>query len=179
MMLYIIYRWTSCIYPEKEHKIPLLVYFAFFRCQCSIGTDFFNLLYTHLEERECNNVCQNLKQDEEYPEAPQEEIRLCSRFESHALTEEHYFFKRYFKYQVCYWNGLWGVCYFVWNVWRGGNVFLREWSYFKDGTYLPKNNNEYITFKQRVKDLHMNHLLLYRDYIQKIIIILGLEKTIC
>lgn len=93
MMLYIIYRWTSCIYPEKEHKIPLLVYFAFFRCQCSIGTDFFKLLYTHLEEWECNNVCQNLKQDEEYPEAPQEEIRLCSRFESHALTEEHYFFK--------------------------------------------------------------------------------------
>lgn len=55
----------------------------------------------------------------------------------------------------------------------GNEVTLRT------GTYLPKNNNEYITFKQRVKDLHMNHLLLYRDYIQKIIIILGLEKTIC
>ena len=43
----------------------------------------------------------------------------------------------------------------------GNEVTLRT------GTYLPKNNNEYITFKQRVKDLHMNHLLLYRDYIQK------------
>lgn len=43
----------------------------------------------------------------------------------------------------------------------GNEVTLRT------GTYLPKNNNEYITFKQHVKDLHMNHLLLYKDYIQK------------
>lgn len=37
----------------------------------------------------------------------------------------------------------------------------------KMGTYLPKNNTEYITFKQRIKDLHIDHLNLYKDYIQK------------
>lgn len=53
-----------------------------------MDTDFFKLLYTHLEEREFHNVCQNLKQDEDYLEASMEEDRLCGRFENLALTEE-------------------------------------------------------------------------------------------
>ena len=46
------------------------------------------LFYTHLEEQEFHNVCQNLKQDEEYLETSKKEDKLCSRFESLALTEE-------------------------------------------------------------------------------------------
>ncbi len=53
-----------------------------------MDTDFFKLLYTHLEEREFNNVCQNLKQDENYLDASKEEDRLCSRFESLDLQKE-------------------------------------------------------------------------------------------
>lgn len=34
-----------------------------------MDTDFFKLLYTHLEEREFLNVCQNLTQDGEYLKA--------------------------------------------------------------------------------------------------------------
>ena len=49
-----------------------------------MDTDFFKLLYTHLEERESNNFCQNLKQDEEYLEASKEEAKFCNRFESLA-----------------------------------------------------------------------------------------------
>ncbi|MDE5907389.1 MAG: hypothetical protein K2H52_01360 [Lachnospiraceae bacterium] len=33
----------------------------------------FKLPYTHLEEREFHNVCQNLKRDEEYPETSMQE----------------------------------------------------------------------------------------------------------
>jgi len=53
-----------------------------------MDTDFFKLLYTHLEEREFHNVCQNLKQDEEYLEASREEAEFCSRFESLDLPKE-------------------------------------------------------------------------------------------
>lgn len=53
-----------------------------------MDTDFFKLLYTHLEEREFHNVCLNLKQDEEYLEASKEEAELCSRFESLSLPKE-------------------------------------------------------------------------------------------
>ncbi len=53
-----------------------------------MGTDFFMLFYTHLEEREFQNVCQNLKQDKKYLEASEEEAELCSRFESLALPKE-------------------------------------------------------------------------------------------
>ena len=45
-----------------------------------MDTDFFRLLYTHLEEREFHNVCQNLKQNEEYLEASREGAELYSRF---------------------------------------------------------------------------------------------------
>ncbi|MBO5072866.1 MAG: hypothetical protein J6C32_07865, partial [Eubacterium sp.] len=33
--------------------------------------------------------------------------------------------------------------------------------------YLPKHNDKYITFKQRVKDLHMDHLNLYRTFLER------------
>lgn len=35
------------------------------------------------------------------------------------------------------------------------------------GKYLQKHNDQYVTFKQRVKELHINHLYLYRDFIEK------------
>lgn len=53
-----------------------------------MDTDFFSLLYTHLEEREFHNICQNLKQDKEYLEASREEAKICSRFESLDLPKE-------------------------------------------------------------------------------------------
>jgi len=53
-----------------------------------MDTDFFSLLYTHLEEREFHNICQNLKRDEEYLEASREEAELCSRFASFDLPRE-------------------------------------------------------------------------------------------
>ncbi len=53
-----------------------------------MDTDFFKLLYTHLEEREFYNVCQNLKQDEEYLEASREEAELYSSFEGFDLPKE-------------------------------------------------------------------------------------------
>lgn len=35
----------------------------------------------------------------------------------------------------------------------------------KTGMYLPKHNGECVTFKQRVKELHINHLTIYRRFI--------------
>ncbi len=37
----------------------------------------------------------------------------------------------------------------------------------KTSTYLPKHNDTYVTFKQRIKELHMDHLILYREFIEK------------
>lgn len=37
----------------------------------------------------------------------------------------------------------------------------------KTGFYLPKNRGKYFTFKQRMKDLHINHLNLYKTFIEK------------
>ena len=36
----------------------------------------------------------------------------------------------------------------------------------KKGNYLPKHRDKYVTFKERVKELHVQHLLLYRNYLQ-------------
>lgn len=36
----------------------------------------------------------------------------------------------------------------------------------KTSTYLPKHGDRYVTFKQRVRELHFDHLNLYRDYIR-------------
>lgn len=33
-------------------------------------------------------------------------------------------------------------------------------------TYLPKISGEYVTFRMRVKDLHIKHLILYREYLR-------------
>lgn len=46
----------------------------------------------------------------------------------------------------------------------------------KTGTYLPKYGERYVTFKQRVKGLHIDHLNLYRDYIRKNYKMLSLSK---
>lgn len=43
----------------------------------------------------------------------------------------------------------------------GTNVTL------KTGKYLQRYENKYITFKQRVKELHKQHLSLYREYVEK------------
>lgn len=53
----------------------------------------------------------------------------------------------------------------------GNNITL------KTKQYLPKHNDKYITFKQRVKDLHTNHLLLYREFIAKNYAILNISKN--
>ena len=53
-----------------------------------MDTDFFKLLYTHLKEREFHNVCQHLRQDEDYPEASREEAELCNSFENLVLQKE-------------------------------------------------------------------------------------------
>lgn len=36
----------------------------------------------------------------------------------------------------------------------------------KSGIYLPEKRDKYITFKQRMKDLHINHLTLYKTFIE-------------
>lgn len=46
----------------------------------------------------------------------------------------------------------------------------------KKGIYLPMHNNRLITFRQRVKELHMNHLYLYRDFIEKNYVYVGISK---
>ena len=51
-------------------------------------TDFSQLLFVHLEEREHNNVYQNLQQDTEYLEATAEESELCDQYENLELSEE-------------------------------------------------------------------------------------------
>ncbi len=51
-------------------------------------TDFSQLLFVHLEEREHNNVYQNLQQDTEYLEATAEEAELCEQYENLELSEE-------------------------------------------------------------------------------------------
>ncbi len=45
--------------------------------------------------------------------------------------------------------------------------FCGEQISLKQEVYLPKHKDEYFTFRQRVKELHTNHLLLYRDFIEK------------
>lgn len=73
--------------------------FAFFGIMCAkdyhLGkkvcpirdTDFSQLLFMHLEEREHNNVYQNLQQDTEYLDATAEEA-LCDQYENLDLSEE-------------------------------------------------------------------------------------------
>ena len=51
-------------------------------------TDFSQLLFMHLEERELNNVYQNLQQDIDYLEAASKEVALCEQYENLDLSEE-------------------------------------------------------------------------------------------
>ena len=53
-----------------------------------INTDFFQLFYTHLEERSFHNVYEELKQDEEYQEVLQVERMLFEQYEGLKLSEE-------------------------------------------------------------------------------------------
>lgn len=45
--------------------------------------------------------------------------------------------------------------------------FCGEEISLKTGMYLPRYNNRSVTFKRRVKELHINHLILYREFIEK------------
>lgn len=53
-----------------------------------INTDFFDLLYTQLEERPVNNVLENLKLDANYQEALQAECDIYQQYESLNLPKE-------------------------------------------------------------------------------------------
>lgn len=54
--------------------------------------------------------------------------------------------------------------------------FCGENNTLRKGEYLPKHNSKALTFRQRVKELHVNHLYLYRDYIQKNYINMGISE---
>lgn len=47
----------------------------------------------------------------------------------------------------------------------------------KTGTYLLKHNNKYITFKDRVRKLHVEHLTLYRTFIEKNYDLLSISES--
>lgn len=53
-----------------------------------MNTVFFQLLYTHLEERSFNNVYEQLKQDEEYRESLRAKNMLFEQYEGLELLEE-------------------------------------------------------------------------------------------
>lgn len=44
--------------------------------------------------------------------------------------------------------------------------------------YLPKRNGKFFTFKDRLKELHIEHLRLYRTYIEKNYEILGMDEKV-
>jgi hypothetical protein len=52
-----------------------------------MNTGFFQLLYTHLEERSFNNVYEQLKQDEEYQEALRATNVLLKQYENLKLLK--------------------------------------------------------------------------------------------
>lgn len=53
-----------------------------------INTNFFDLLYTHLEERPVNNVFENLKLDEYYQESLRAECESYQQYEDLHLSKE-------------------------------------------------------------------------------------------
>lgn len=53
-----------------------------------MNTNFFNLLYTNLEERPVNNVFENLKLDEDYQEALRAECESYQQYENLHLSKE-------------------------------------------------------------------------------------------
>lgn len=52
----------------------------------------------------------------------------------------------------------------------GKNITLKR------GMYLPKHHNRYVTFRQRVKELHTDHLNLYKKFIEKNYFFLNLSR---
>lgn len=51
-------------------------------------TDFFKLLYNHLNERPINNAFEQLKQDEHYQEASRAECEIAKKCSNMELTEK-------------------------------------------------------------------------------------------
>ena len=47
----------------------------------------------------------------------------------------------------------------------------------KKGTYLLNHNDRFVTFKERVKELHINHLNLYRNFIERNYKILNISSN--
>ena len=50
--------------------------------------DFFNLLYNYLEERQQNNISQNVRKDADYLKATHQEQKLRSQYENLNLSDE-------------------------------------------------------------------------------------------
>ena len=48
----------------------------------------FQLLYTYMEERRVNGICENLKNDTEYLKTKQIESECCRQYNSLDLTDE-------------------------------------------------------------------------------------------
>ena len=53
-----------------------------------MNLDFFNLLYNYLEERQHDNIYQNVMQDADYLKFLQQEQELCSQYESLNLSDD-------------------------------------------------------------------------------------------
>lgn len=53
-----------------------------------MNIDFWNLLYSHLQERRYDNIYQNALKDADYLKASQQEQELCSQYESLNLSDD-------------------------------------------------------------------------------------------
>ena len=53
-----------------------------------MNNDFWNLLYNHLEERQHDNIYQNVMQDADYLKFLQQEQELCSQYECLNLSDD-------------------------------------------------------------------------------------------
>lgn len=53
-----------------------------------MDNDIFNLLYNYLEERQNDNISQNVRKDADYLKATQQEHKLRSQYENLNLSDE-------------------------------------------------------------------------------------------
>ena len=53
-----------------------------------MNLDFFNLLYNYLEERQHDNISQNVRKDADYLKATHQEHKLRSQYETLNLSDE-------------------------------------------------------------------------------------------
>ena len=53
-----------------------------------MNLDFFNLLYNYLEERQHDNISQNVRKDANYLKATHQEHKLRSQYENLNLSDE-------------------------------------------------------------------------------------------